>query len=132
MQLRPQEREVSPARAASGRLGKDGPSQEEIPAGDAFRTRTLVVALVLTAALIGWLGWTAYHPASGSRLEPQQKVYSLLVTGALLGLSLGAWLLVIRAIYRWRATLAKVLAEQEAVREALRDSQAFYASLVDG
>ncbi len=85
----------------------------------------------MTAALTGWLGWTAYRAGSGTGLDPKQKVNSLLVTGALSSLSLGAWLLVIRGLYRWRATVATVLTEQDAVQEALRDSQTFHASLVD-
>lgn len=117
-----------PTKAAAGeRLS----AQEISATGDPFPIRLLVAALVLTALLVAWLGWNGYSPTPAPGSPAVSKVDSRLVAGLMLVLSLFAWLFVIRDIHRWRRTLIQTLASQKAAQEALRESQAFYASLVD-
>ncbi|MBI4662825.1 MAG: PAS domain-containing protein [Verrucomicrobia bacterium] len=105
------------------------PPQSNMGLGDPFPVGLLLLALVLTAGLTGWLGWNAFYRAPD--VEPKQKAEIVLVTGLMLVLSLAAWLQVIRTANTWRTTLTAGLAKQESIQEELRESRAFYASLVD-
>ena len=127
MQAAPQKLNPTGPPAAKGAAAVKLTAQEISATGDPFPIRLLVVALALTALLVGWLDWNAYAAPTAS--IPRGE--SLLITGLMLSLSAGAWLLVIRDIHRWRRTLIQTLASQKAAQEALRESQAFYASLVD-
>ncbi|MBI2946765.1 MAG: PAS domain-containing protein, partial [Verrucomicrobia bacterium] len=131
MQAAPQKLNPTGPPAAKGAAAEKLTAQEISATGDPFPIRLLVVALALTALLVGWLGWNAYAPASAVGEGVLRKADSLLLTGVILTLSLCAWLVVIREIHRWRRTLIQTLAGEKAAQEALRESQAFYASLVD-
>ncbi|MBM3841316.1 MAG: PAS domain S-box protein [Verrucomicrobia bacterium] len=129
MQAAPQKLNPNGPPTTKGVAAEKLTAQEISATGDPFPIRLLVVALALTALLLGWLAWKALAPAAST--APLQQPDWLWGTGLLSVLSLCAWLVVIRDIQRWRRTLIQTLADEKAAQEALRESRAFYASLVD-